>query len=114
MPALRGPACYEQTLARRLSSGLRFRQAHKVRNQPVRPRHSLGQLPEPRVGRVDIKPFAILGDHFPSLKIRFARIVTGHQWFEVRIPIAQKVSPSLLHPAFEVTLGDLVWKVEPR
>ena len=71
-------------------------------------------MPEPRVRRVDIEPFAILGNHFPALKIRFARVVTRHQRFEVRIPIAQKVGAALLHPALEVALGDLVWKVETR
>src|SRR6185295_16053508 len=72
------------------------------------------QLPEPRVRRVHIQTLSVLRDHFPALQIRFVRIVTRHQRLEVRIPIAQVISPALLNPALEVARGDLVRKVETR
>src|SRR5206468_4743907 len=68
----------------------------------------------PRVCRVDIQTLAVLSDHFPTLQVRFPRIVTRHQRFEMRIPVTQEISSALLHPALEVTLRDLVWKIETR
>src|SRR5258706_462676 len=48
------------------------------------------------------------GDHSTNT------FVTSHQRFEMRIPVPQEISTALLHPALEVTLRDLIWKIETR
>ena len=52
----------------------RLRQADQIRKLPVRARHSGPQLSEPRVGRVDVFPFAYISDDFAAALWRLARI----------------------------------------
>jgi len=49
-------------------------QADQIRKLPVRARHSGAQLSEPRVGRVDVFPFAYIRDDFAAALWCFARI----------------------------------------
>src|SRR5262245_55208182 len=104
---LRGRTSVRSQLSRRLCARpRRLRQTNQIRHQPIGAWHSFGQLSEPAVRRVDVQPFAIFGYDFPALQVRFARIVTSHQRFEVRVPISQKVSPALLYPSIEISLSD--------
>src|SRR3984957_17539203 len=80
----------------------------QIHIQPHRSRHTRRQLPEERVSRVDINPFAILRLQQAAFLRSFARIMTAEQRREMFIPLVHEVQPALLHPTVEIARRDRI------
>src|SRR5229473_8130478 len=86
--------------------------AEQVHIQPNRSRHTGRQLAEKSIAGVNIRTLAVLPPQQTAFKWLLTRILRRQQRLELTVPLVHEIKPSLLYPAVEVVLGNLVGVVE--
>src|SRR5579864_1356680 len=91
---------------------LRPLSADQVDEEAIRARHSIRQLPEERQTGVDVRSFAEVCINQSAIQVRLAGIVHCQQRRVLGIELRPEIEAAFLHPALEILLRDLIWRVE--
>src|SRR5882724_11502618 len=92
----------------------RLRQTQQIGKEPVSPRHSSRQLPEPCVRGIDVKALAHRHINFSASLFSFTRIVRFKHRRILWIKVCKVKDGSFLNPALPIVTIDLVWEIENR